>query len=490
MVERLSFWLCVGVVGMAVFSRVTGAQQGAPGSGTQGSSAASETRSKEGLTKSEMAKKRRESTSMMKNPLSGAMEFRPGSAREAHSYLVPSLHYTGYADTNSAGLGVPATVDTRSVVVGDLALQRVWSHAQLTLDYAGGGFLYGRRYGGNSTAPLPVNGTMHRASIFQTFSGRHWEVLFGDEGFYLPESPFGFSGFGGVENLQSRLGETLGGGGRELSPLFTPNQTILTGRSRRVSNSSVVELQYNPGARSAITATATYGVLSYLDQGFFDSSYVSVLTGYNHAITRRDSVSLTYAHYWLRFKGTDREVLNRGLVLGYGRRITGRLALQLSAGSLVNMVSKPLGGSTTHAFWSTSDSLVYNFNHGTVTAYFSRYLTGGSGVLPGAESDLAQLSASRLFRQKYQVSINAGHAFNQSLTQDRVAGQRFKFETWQGGFNLSRRFGRNTDIYVNYYFQRQISNNPFCFGSDCATVVRRHVGGIGIDWHTQPIKID
>lgn len=423
-------------------------------------------------------------------PLSGALEFSPGSVGRVRSYLLPSFQYTGYADTNSAFTTAPGTLDTRSTLVGSITLQRVWRRAQFNLDYAGGALLYGTRYDRNSTAPLPSNGMMHRLSFSQTFSSRRWTIFFGDSALYLPESPFGFAGFGGLESFGGGLGGGYLSSAGQLSPMFMPSQTILTGTARRVSSASIAQVQYNAGSRSAITATGSYGILHFLDSGFISSEYWTVLTGYNHAVTRKDTVAITYAHSWVRFSGVNREILNRGLMLSYGRRITGKLALELSAGSLVNMVAKPMGGSTTHAFWSTYDSLQYQFRKGNLGFSFMRYMTGGSGLLLGAETNLAQMTLGHQLPRRFFGSLSLGHAYSQSLTQDRAAQRDFKYESWQGGSSLSREFGPHTSVYLNYDVQRQISNNPSCFGNNCGRVTLRHVAGVGINLHSRPVRID
>jgi len=107
-------------------------------------------------------------------PLSGAHDLSPGSEGRARSYLVPSLQWTGSADTNSSNVSGGSRRETRSTVLGSITLQRVGKHSQLNLDYAGGGFFYSRRLESSlGTNPL-TNGMIHRAGFTQILAWERW----------------------------------------------------------------------------------------------------------------------------------------------------------------------------------------------------------------------------------------------------------------------------------------------------------------------------
>lgn len=423
-------------------------------------------------------------------PLSGATDFSPGFQGEARSYLVPAIQWTGFGDTSTGSTTAETRVQAQSTIVGSLTLQRVRRHSQLNLDYAGGGFFYSRRLKSSSNFDSPTNGVLHRLGFVQQFTWPRWQLQLSDDGLYLPESPFGFSGFGGLESFGLGLGGGFFRQAPSLNPTFQPNQTILTGRTQRLSNVAVTQIQFNPKPRSALTLTGTYGTLFFTNPAFLDSRYWMLMAGYNFAVTRKNTVGINYGHYFLQLGAPNRELLYRGLELAYGRKVTGKLSLELSAGAMVNQVAKELGGSVTKVFWTTRDSLQCRFRRGSVSIAFWRNVTSGSGILVGAETYVTQFSAGRQFWRKAYASLDFGHAFNQSLSPELAARQRRKFETWHGGARLSREFGQHTSIYLNYTLQRQISNDPFCFGDSCGRVLLRHVGGIGLNWHGRPIGLD
>jgi hypothetical protein len=253
---------------------------------------------------------------------------------------------------------------------------------------------------------------------------------------------------------------------------------------------ALTEVQYNVSERSSITATGAYGTLQFLDPGFIDSRYWIFSTGYNHRLSRRDEIAVTYVQNWFKFGGPNQEFLNRGFAILYGHQITGRFSLQLSVAPLFNQSGQPLGGAITKSFWSTFDSLQYRSPRWDAALSFERMIGGGSGVLPGAETDLAQATIGRQLSKRIRSSLQFSHSYSQSLSQESTLVRRSKYEFWQAGLNLSREFGPHISMYVNYSGQRQISNNPLCVGSNCATVFLRQVGGIGINWHARPVKID
>ncbi len=423
-------------------------------------------------------------------PLSGAEDLTPGSKGRVRSYLVPSLQWTGFADTNSNNVPGGSNRETQSTVLGSITLQRVGKHSQLNLDYVGGGFFYSRRLESSSNGKSVTNGMIHRAGFTQVLAWERWKLLLDDHLLYLPESPFGFGGFGGLNSFAGGLGGSYFANAPLLSPMLEPNQTILTGRSERLSNVVATQAEYRPGARSALTVTGTYGTLLFLNSSLIDNRYWVLLAGYNFALSRRDVLAITYGHYLYQLGGDNRQILNRGFQLAYGRKITGRLSLELSGGPMANDIAKPLGGSVLRSFWTTYDSLQYRFRKGSVGISFRRQMTGGSGLLLGAESRVAQFSAGRQLWRTAYFSLDLSQAYNQSLTQETSTSRRTKYEGWYGGAMLSRELGQHMSLSLNYNVQRQISNNPLCFGNDCGTVILRHVGGLGVNWHSRPIRLD
>jgi len=423
-------------------------------------------------------------------PLSGAQVLTPGFGGAVYSYILPAFGYTGYGDTNPSGYHSNAGIAAQSTYNGSLTLQLVQKHSQFNLGYAGGAFFYSQQL---STATLPNTtpfGTFHQLGVFEQVSTRRWKWMLGDQGMYLPETPIGFSGFGGLTSFGGGMGGSALANVPGLGSAFSPNQSILTGPARRLNNSALTEIEYDASGRSSLTATASYGTLQFLGPGYINSRYWTFMAGYNHRLTQHDELAVTYAHYYYTYSGPNQALLNRGFSILYGHQITGRLSLQVSVSPLVNQIAHRLGGASTKTFIGTYDSLQYRTPKWDAMVSFERMTQGGSGVLLGAETDWTQGSIGRQLSRKVRASLQVSHAYVQSLEQASRAARRSEYEYWQAGFSLNREFGRHISMYANYFFQRQVSNTPVCNGTSCTNLILRQVAGIGINWHTLPIKID
>lgn len=423
-------------------------------------------------------------------PLSGAEVLTPGFGGTVYSYILPAFEWTGYGDTNPTGFSSHGGIATQSTYTGNLTLQLVEKHSQLNLSYGGGAFFYSQPLTGVVLPNTRPFGTFQQLGVFEQVSARRWKWMIGDQGMYLPETPAGFAGFGGLTSFGGGQGGAALTNSPALGSSFNPDQSILTGYSRRVSDSATSQLEYDASGRSALTATASYGILQFLEPGFIDSRYWTFMSGYNHRLGQHDELAISYAHYYYRFSGPNSGILNRGLSILYGHQIAGRFSLQVSVAPTVNQVGEPLGGAATKSFVGTSDSLQYRAPSWDASVSFTRLTTGGGGVLPGAETDSLQGSMGRQLSRKTRGSISFSHAYDQSLAQESTLARRSQYEIYTAGFSLNRELGRHISAYLNYTFERQISNAPVCVGTSCTSALIRQIGGVGINWHAQPIKID
>src|SRR5262249_13285836 len=195
-------------------------------------------------------------------PLSGVEQFTLGQMGKRRSYLLPSFEFFESADTNSSITSTnsgtttsQSNVDAVTTLLGRMSLQRIWSRYQLTADFTGGGYLYDTR--------SDLNSLIDQFSLSQRINWRRWSLLLGDRVSYLPEASFGFSGpyYSGLPGTTPV----------NFNPLFEPNQSILTARSSRLSNSVVGEVDFNINPRSSVTASGAYEILRFPGASFIDS---------------------------------------------------------------------------------------------------------------------------------------------------------------------------------------------------------------------------
>ena len=421
-------------------------------------------------------------------PLTGATLFAPGGTglRNA-SFVLPSIEFTGYGNTVPGDL---TKITTTDVGVASLALQSVGRHDQVNLDLSGGGFYYNTSPATSGTRGPARSGGFGEASFLPSFSGRRWKLLAGDAATYLPESANAFYGFGGLTSFASGLGSGYYTTGTGLNPTLAPSQAILTGLARRVGNVALTEVQYAAGERSLLSATGTYGILHFLDSGYIDNQIWSVMAGYSHLVSRRSEIGLSYTQTSFRYGSLSPQQLFRGLALSYGYRLSGKLAFQMSGGFGGSEVTLPPARGITKSFVSTFDSLLYQSKKAQVQLSFARYLSGGSGVLVGAETDWAGLDLGRSLSRRTSGSLNAGYQRNQPLRQEGGASAQFKSDYWQAGGNLNYEMSRNVSMYLNYDFQRQLSTTQLCVYGECGTDIYRHVLGLGLNLHARPVKLE
>ena len=403
-------------------------------------------------------------------PLTGALLLGLGSSDRWRSFLVPSLHFAQSVDSN------PAVNDTSSTnfrgvstISGSLELQRRTSAREMTLHYSGGGTFFD----GDSNAfqHSTLNSSYHELGFSQSFDFHRWSLLASDAMTYSPEATFGYGSWGNGFDY-NRLG---------LQPGLLPSQTVLTQHSSRISNTVVGQVQYHLGPRSSLTASGAYGILHFPDGDFLDGNQINFSAGYNRQLTRRDTVGVAYSYGLFRYSRSPADLQSHGVQLMYGRRVTGRLSLQLSGGAQFYSTGN-VPGSITRTTWSAGSSAQYRWRRTDLNLSYLRGVSGGSGVFQGATSDTVQVGASRPLTRRWETSMSFGYSHNADLSQKR------SFDSQYVSVALHRSLGRYIGTYFSYSLQRQTSNVP-CVGS-CSNELLRHVFGFGFDWRFRPIRLD
>jgi hypothetical protein len=406
-----------------------------------------------------------------RQPLSSIEPWAVGSAGSGRNYFVPSLSFYQGGDTNERSLGGTQEPTAVTIVGGRFALQRIWSRSEFTMDYSGSGQLY-------SEHP-ELNTSYHDFGLTQRFTGRHWALLLGNQVSYSPDSRGGLGGIPGSSRLS--MGPMVLGS-------LAPNQSILTTRAPRVSNTVTAELQLSPSRRSSFTLSGSYGILRFVDSGFFGQETPSFRAGYNRQLTGRDTLAVDYDVSLFRYQDVSASTDIHAVQVVYGRRLTGRLAFQVGAGPQVMLMD--VGGvSDTRVSWSFSTSLDYRLAKNHLWVSYARGVTGGSGVLLGAKTDQVQFTWGRPVSRLWNASWSFGYARNQTLP-GAVWGSGRSFDSWGGGFQMSRTLGRYTQLYLRYDVQRQTAGGLGCPGPACGDVGMRHIFGIGFNFRFRPIEID
>jgi hypothetical protein len=410
----------------------------------------------------------------------------PTSGGTSENYWLPALACTEYATTNPNGLNRNSGPFSETSCAGDLTLQKVNRHSQLNLGFTGGSFYYSRPY----QTGTKQYGTAGELAVSEQVNGRKWNWMLADQGTYLPEGSLGYTEFAGLSAFAGGMGGGSLASAPALNSAFSPNQSIYGGYAERFSNLALSELQYVVGARTSLTFTGTFGTQQFLTPGYIDQRYWSVMTGYNRTFGRSNEVALAYDEMHYNFGASQQGFLTRGASILYGRRISSRFSVQLSVAPMAREISVPQAGSITSFYLGTYDSVKYHALWGDGTLMFDRTLSGGAGFLAGTEMTMVTASLGRQLSRRVHGSLHVGYANNRSVAQTSSAGPRPSYDYVQGGANLTHELGRHISMYLDYSVHRETSNTPLCEGATCSTVYFRQMGGFGINWHAQPIKIE
>jgi hypothetical protein len=130
--------------------------------------------------------------------------------------------------------------------------------------------------------------------------------------------------------------------------------------------------------------------------------------------------------------------------------------------------------------------LQYQLRRAQISATYNHGVTGGSGVLAGAETDIASGTFNQQVSRTFNVGLSAGYSRNQGIAGSAGSPEQ-TFSYWFSGVNVTHPFGRSLDMFMNYQFQYQDGSTSGCVGSACSTNITRNQIMFGVNLHKQPI---
>jgi hypothetical protein len=406
-------------------------------------------------------------------PLTGIQPFTLGSSGTARSFLLPSVHFMQSIDTNVVNSNTGSAIGGVSSLSWNLDLQRMRQSSQTTVQYAGGKAFYQNQPGLNADA--------EQLGITQLYQFRRMTLTLTDNVSYVPDVGFAYT------YLPTPV-ET------GLIPGLTPAQSILTTFSSRVSNTVAGQLDFALSARTSITTSGSFGILRFPNATAVDSNQGSFQLGLNRSLDPTDTVGLSYGVTTLSLHAPtgDQRVLAHNLQVAYGRRITGRMALRLSGGPQIRDFRNAIYGASSTVSWTITGSMSYQMRRAMLGLSYGHVLSGGSGVLIGADSDIFQASIGLPITRTWSSSINWAYSHNTSLLQFATGGFEGRFSSEVLSVHVRRPLTRQLNAGFSYTLLHQSTGTTgtgFCSGSVCASSYLRHAFGIGIDWQMRPILI-
>lgn len=410
-------------------------------------------------------------------PLSGVEEPTLGPRFGARNFLLPSVTVMSQIATNysGSGYGGPAAF---SYVLGTLDLNHVSDRSELFLRYSGGGMFSSY-----------INSAIQDVEFSYTHRWQRWSLLVGDQASYLSESSFGFGGVGGLAFLNGVSQFNPGGSlGSFLNAYLTPNQTIPTILVPRLSNTAVSQIEYTLSPRSSWTASGSYGMLNFLGVGFINSVEALFQTGYNYALSPLSSVAVIYRHDDFRFIHFPQAIEDNLVQLGYARNVTGRMNFHLVAGPSMEILRGVLTGSANRLSWALDSSLSYRLEHTTLLIGYDRFVTGGSGVLVGAQTGQVEAGVERKLSPRWQGSASLGYATNKSVFPSSINLGKQQYNSWYAALRFNHQLRPGMALFMSYGARRQANNAPTCVTASCGTTSISHQLSAGFNFDLRPIS--
>lgn len=411
-------------------------------------------------------------------PLTGVQAPSLGSPAMRHSYWVPGIQYSNTVRSSLANPTASSGWTSIGYAAGNISLLQDWRSSSLKMNYSGGSYF--------SNQDAANSGQFHQLGLEYQVNARRWQVLFLEQFSYLPESSFGFGASTGLSS--PGIGGSLRVPILGLQDAYIPNQSNFATVGSRYSSTSATQLTYQLRARSSITFAGVYGLLRFVEPGTIESNNPAFASGYNYALSRKDTLGLSYKFSVYQFPGSPQALGDHSAQLNYGRKITGRMALRLSAGPEVTRYRIPISNKSQRNSVSGSAALTYAFSRGSVSLDYSHGVSGGGGVLAGSNADQIGASAGRRLTRTWQGSLNFSYAKNAALTN--LSGVSSPaYNSWYAGAGLQRPLGREADFSIGYQAQNQDLSLSSCAGLSCSTSYLVHQIALSFQWHTRPFVL-
>jgi len=405
-------------------------------------------------------------------PLSGVQEPTLGPVVGARNFLAPSFSATSQLGTNSTGAGFGHPSDF-NYLLGTLDLNHVSNRSELLLHYAGGGMF--------STY---LNSAIQDLEFSYNYKWQRRSVLLGDEVSFLSQSPFGFGGVGGLQFLS---GDSPFAPGGSLSSILGPNQTIPTIMVPRLSNMLVSQIEYKVSPRASWTASGSYGTLNFFGVGLINSTDALFQTGYNYSVSPQSTIAVIYTFDDFRYPEFPQTIEYNALKFGYARYVTGKLSFQLAAGPSLVMLRGAFTGYANNLSWALDSALNYKWDRTTLSLSYDHLVTGGSGVLVGAQTGQVQATVERELGPRWRLSASLGYASNGSLIPNTTSSSLQHYNSWYAAVRVSHQLRPGTSLFVGYGAGLQAANAAGCTSPNCSTNFISHQFSVGFNFGLRPI---
>jgi hypothetical protein len=415
--------------------------------------------------------------------LAGAQGLSPEASDATRSYWQPFFNLTAALDTNPRGVGNTVSLAPWGSFYGGADLHWSSHRSDLSVNYLGGGEL---------SQYTTADGPIQQLALEERLSFRHAVISLFDQFGYLPET---------VSEFYVPMGADLSAN-REasLQPAFLPNQSIVTTLGQELTNSFLGELDAPLNQRSSLTLLGSYSVLRFFKSNFLDLNDTTVQAGFNHHVTRNNTLALLYRLTAFRFSNVYQPMDGHVVQLAFGRQVNGRMSFQVAAGPELAFFRTATSQTSSGAvpptvvrskqlYWRLDSSMTYDIGRTVLKLGYGHSLTDGAGFLVGAVTDQGSASIDIPLSRTLSSELIGGYARNQGLMQTTHQPANEIYRDWFAGVTLNHALSRRLSIFLSYQAQRQ-TTNFVCAGVACGSEFTRHLISVGLTDRLQARPIE
>jgi hypothetical protein len=146
-------------------------------------------------------------------------------------------------------------------------------------------------------------------------------------------------------------------------------------------------------------------------------------------------------------------------------------------------------GSANNLSWALDSALNYKWDRTTLSFRFDRLVTGGSGVLFGAQTGQVEATIERTLSPRWGVSASIGYATNASLIPIAAPSITQNYNSWYAAVRFNHQMSPTTNLFLSYGARLQAMNATACTTPNCGGNFISHEISAGITFGLRPISL-
>jgi hypothetical protein len=412
-------------------------------------------------------------------PLSGVDEPSLQLKTASRSFISPALQVGQSGDSNTANQLGGSNAEALSHVLGAFDLQKFWPRSDLFLEYLGGGSFGDHPFYARQLQAVGLESVMR---------WRTGQVTLRDGFSYLPDGSFYALSAGGLPGY----GIATAGMGLGLPGIYHLVEGSI-GTIPRLSNQAILDVVQAITPRSAFTVVGAFSNSHFFHNtdSLLNGDETTIETGYSHLINRHDQIALVEAFQIFRFPDiAGGEIYNDVMNVRWSHTLSGRMSFVGGVGPQYTDLRSFGHGS---ASWSAAGRAIlkYRLQRTALMASYEKFTSQGSAFFAGADTQVAQFSATRPLGRTYELFAEASVSHNKRLQAVGIPGVgATSYNEGSAGLILRKHLGRAFDAIAAYRFAEVEFNVPVSVGGTTGRINQRQIGTIALEWHPKAIRIE